>query len=218
MNEVLRVVLVDDHEIFLEGLSSLIDREEGMEVVGTARNGRAAICLAGSLVPDVLVMDVSMAGLNGIEATRQIVGEQPAVRVLCLSMHSGRRYVSAAVEAGAAGYVLKDCALEELAFAVRQVALGHSYLSPAVAATVLDDYAAHLSGQARPARVALSEREREVLQLLAEGHTTRDIAGQLHLSPKTIGSHRERIMKKLDIHSVAGLTKYAVRHGYTSED
>ena len=213
----LRILLADDHEIVLEGLSALIEKEAGMEVVGAVRDGREAVRMARERAPDVVLMDVGMPGLSGVEATRQITSELPAVKVLCLSMHAERRYVSAVIEAGAAGYLLKDCALEELSRALRQVAAGGSYLSPAVAATVLDDYAAHLGGGA-PEASPLSSREREVLQLLAEGRPTREIAERLHLSVKTVGSHRDRIMKKLGVHSIAGLTKYAIRHGLTSSD
>lgn len=214
----LRILLADDHRIVREGLSVLIGKQPGMEVVGTALDGREAVRLARELAPAVVLMDVAMPGMSGIEATRQIAAELPEVRVICLSMHAERRFVSAVLEAGAAGYLLKDCAQEELAEAICQVAAGHSYLSPAVAATVVEDYAAHLSGGAGADASPLSGREREVLQLLAEGRSTRDIAQLLHLSPKTVGSHRERIMRKLGIDSIAGLTKYAVRHGLTSVD
>ncbi len=214
----LRVLLADDHRIVREGLAALIGREPDIEVVGTASDGREAVRLAREAAPDVVLMDVAMPGMSGVEATRQIVAELPAVRVLCLSMHVERKFVSAVLEAGAAGYLLKDCAHEELVEAIRQVTAGRAYLSPSVAATVVDDYAARLSGETAPDASPLSGREREVLQLLAEGRSTREVAERLHLSPKTVGSHRERIMRKLGIDSIAGLTKYAIRHGLTTAD
>jgi DNA-binding NarL/FixJ family response regulator len=213
-----RILLVDDHQIVREGLAALIDREPTMEVVGAAVDGREAVTEARDLKPDLVLMDVAMPGLTGVEATRQIVSERPETRVLCLSMHVERRFVSAVLEAGAAGYLLKDCAQAELVEAIRQVIAGRSYLSPAVAATVVEDYAAHLSGEARAQASPLSGREREVLQLLAEGHSTARIAERLCLSPKTVGSHREHIMRKLGIDSIAGLTKYAIRHGLTGAE
>lgn len=212
------VLLADDHEIVLEGIHALLEAQRGIDVVGEVRDGREAVYQARELQPDLVLMDVTMPGLNGIEATRQIVAETDGVRVLCLSMHTDRRFVSAVLAAGASGYLLKDCVAEELARGIREVAAGRSYLSPGVAATVVEDYAAHLSGARTPAVAQLSGREREVLQLLAEGRSTREIADRLHLSIKTVGSHRERIMHKLGIHSVAGLTKYAIRHGMTTED
>ncbi len=214
----LRILLADDHQIVSEGIAALIERQHDMEVVGTAFEGREAVRLARALAPDVVLMDVAMPGMSGVEATRQILAQAPATRVLCLSMHVERRFVSAVLEAGAAGYLLKDCAQEELAEAIRQVTAGRSYLSPAVAASVVEDYAARLSGGAPEDASPLTGREREILQLFAEGHSTRQIAERLHISPKTVGSHRERIMHKLGIDSIAGLTKYAIRHGLTSSD
>ncbi len=213
-----RILLADDHRIVHQGLSALIEKQRDMKVVATAIDGREAVRLARELEPDVVLMDVAMPGMSGVEATRQITAELPTVKVLCLSMHLERRYVAAVFEAGAAGYLLKDCALEELAEAIRQVVAGRSFLSPSVAATVVGDYAAHLSGDTGADASPLSGREREVLQLLAEGHSTREIAERLHLSPKTVGSHRERIMRKLGIDSIAGLTKYAIRHGLTTAE
>ena len=164
--------------------------------------------LALEIAPDVVVMDVVMPGMGGIEATRRIVAKVPTIKVLCLSMHRERRFVSAVLEAGAVGYVLKDRALEELPLAIRHVVAGRSYLNPSVAATVVADYAAHLSGRpSTPASVPLSSREREVLQLLAEGLSTRAISEKLNLSVKTVGSHRENVEKKLRVHGVAALTK-----------
>ncbi len=214
----IRILLADDHQIVREGLAALLDGQPGIEVVGFALDGREAVKLAEELSPDLLLMDVAMPGMNGVEATRQLASQLPQVKVLCLSMHVERRFVSAVLEAGAAGYLLKDCAREELAEAIRQVSAGRSYLSPAVAATVVEDYAARLAGRLPRNASALSGREREVLQLLAEGASTREIAQRLHLSTKTVGSHRERIMRKLGLDSIAALTKYAIRHGLTTAE
>lgn len=213
-----RILLADDHQLMREGLTALIERQPDMEVVGTALEGREAVRLARELAPDLVLMDVAMPGMSGAEATRKITASLPAVRVLCLSMHVERRFVSAVLEAGAAGYLLKDCAQEELAEAIRQVTAGRSYLSPAVAATVIEDYATHLADAMPVDSSPLSGREQEVLQLIAEGRSTREIAERLFLSPKTVGSHRERIMRKLGIDTIAGLTKYAIRHGLTGSE
>lgn len=214
----IRVLLADDHELFLQGLRALLEKESGLEVIGEARDGCDAVRMARERAPDVVLMDVAMPAMNGVDATRRILAERPAARVLCLSMHADRQFVSAVLEAGAVGYLLKDCVLEELVRAIHHVRAGRSYLSPAVAATVVEDYAAHLAGRRSPSASPLTNREREVLQLIAEGWRVKEIAGRLHLSAKTVGTHRERIMEKLGIRSVAGLTKYAIRHGLTSAE
>lgn len=214
----IRILLADDHDIVRRGLRSLIEKQEGMKVVGEVENGREAIRFALAEAPHVVLMDVVMPGLGGIEAARRIVAEAPAIKVLCLSMHRERKLVSAMLEAGAVGYILKDHALEELPAAIRHAAAGRGYLNPSVAATVVADYAAHLSGRPSPASSPLSSREREVLQLLAEGLSSREIAEHLNLSIKTIGSHREKIERKLKIRGVAALTKYAIRQGITTAD
>jgi DNA-binding NarL/FixJ family response regulator len=213
-----RVLLVDDHEIFSEGLRALLERESDLEVVGRAQNGHDALAQVSEKLPDVVIMDLSMPGMNGIEACRRILADSPRVKVLCLSMHADRRFVSAALDAGVAGYLLKDCALEEFVRAVRTVVTGRSYLSPAIAGTVLEAYRDRRVTTEPSAFSLLTDREREVLQLLAEGRSTKQIADQLCVSTKTVGSHREKIMAKLDIHSVAGLTKYAIREGLTSPE
>jgi len=215
----LRVILADDHQVIREGLRTLIEEQNDMEVVAEASDGREAIRLCGEMKPDVVVMDVAMPDLNGIEATRQVVSECPSTRVLALSMHADKHYAAGMLGAGASGYVLKDCAFDELANAIRRVAKGSTYLSPTVEGIVLRDYVERLSGEGgESAFSVLTDREREVLQLVAEGHTTKQIAEDLHVSVKTVESHRQNIMDKLEIRSIAELTKYAIREGLTSLD
>ncbi len=211
-----RVLLADDHQLFLEGLRALLGEQPGIVVVGEAANGRQAVAAARNLEPQIVVMDLSMPGMNGIEATRRIVRELPDVKVICLSMHSEARFVEAALEAGAAGYLLKDCASDELLSAVETVSAGKTYISPSIAGLVVT--ALRSRERQSTAFTLLTQREREVLQLLAEGHSTKEIAEHLGVSIKTVGTHREHIMQKLDIHSIAGLTKYAIGEGLTSAE
>jgi DNA-binding NarL/FixJ family response regulator len=214
---VTRVLLADDHKILRQGLRTLLEQEEDIEIVGEADNGRLSVKLAGELAPDVVIMDVAMPDLNGIDATRRIMETEPRTRVLALSMHSDGRYVKGMLQAGARGYILKDCAAEELTRAIRTVMADQVYVSPGVTGTIVDDYVRQLSASAEePA--TLTHREREVLQLLAEGGSTAFIASELHLSVKTIETHRKRIMDKLRLHSIAELTKYAIREGITTLD
>jgi DNA-binding NarL/FixJ family response regulator len=215
----LSVILADDHQVIREGLRNLISDQDDMEVVAEASNGREAIDLCGEMDPDVVVMDVAMPDLNGIEATRQIISDSPNTKVLALSMHADKHYAAGMLGAGASGYVLKDCAFDELADAIRRVSEGDSYLSDRIEGVVLRDYVERLSGEGgESAFSVLTDREREVLQLVAEGHTTKQIASDLHVSVKTIESHRQNIMDKLEIRSIAELTKYAIREGLTSLD
>ena len=211
----LRLLLADDHGMFREGLRALIEKQTDLEVVGEAANGREAVRLARDLTPTVVVMDVSMPDLNGVEATRRILKRSPKAKVIALSMHSDRRFVVEMLRAGAQGYLLKDCAYEELVCAIRTVAGGRVYLSPRIAGVVLEDCVRSAAPEAAPAS-ALTARQREVLQLLAEGHGTKQIARRLHVSAKTIDTHRHNIMNRLNIRSVAELTKYAVREGLTT--
>ncbi len=211
----IRIVIADDHRIIREGIRTLLNGEAGIEVVGEAENGRRTVQLALELEPDVIVMDITMPDMNGIEATRQILARQPNIKVVALSMHTDRRFISGVVGAGASGYLLKDCAFEELAHAIRTVMGGEMYLSPRITGIVLDDYISRLSTTVETA-IELSDREREVLQLIAEGHTVNQISDKLNLSSKTVESHRKKIMVKLNMHTVAELTKYAVREGLTS--
>lgn len=215
-------MLVDDHQMVREGLRSLLAKELDIQVVAEANDGHEAIRLCSQINPDVVVMDVSMQGLDGVDATRQITDSFPAVRVIALSMHSDRRHVSDMLSAGASGYLLKDSAYDDLALAVRSVHSGQRYLSKAVAEVVVDDYFTRVSGKpgatTGAAAKALSAREREVLQLMAEGHSTKQTAAMLHLSVKTVETHRRQIMEKLQTYSIAGLVKYAIREGLVSLD
>ena len=207
----IRILLADDHAIVREGLSALLAYEPDMTVVGHAADGRRAVALAGELTPDVVVMDIGLPELNGIDATRQIAREQPRVKVLCLSMHSEKRIVRAVLEAGAAGYLVKNCASRELAEAIRTVAAGRTYLSPAIAGEVVQELLRQRPARRGGAYGELSEREREVLQLIAEGHSTKEIAAQVQRSEKTVAAHRVHILAKLHLQGVADLTRYAVR-------
>jgi len=212
----IKILLADDHKIVRDGLRTLVEKEPDMEVVGEAENGRRAVRLSRELAPDVVIMDVTMADLNGIEAARQIHKETPDVKVIALSMHSDRRFVAGMLEAGASGYLLKDCAFEELTRAIKNVVSNKIYLSPGITDVVVKDYLGKSTKASRSAFSELTNREREVLQLLAEGRSTKQIAESLHVSVKTIETHRRQIMEKLDIHSIAELTKYALREGLTS--
>lgn len=213
----IRVLIADDHKIMLAGLRSLLEKQTDLEVIAEAENGRKAVKMAQETKPDIVVMDVSMPDLNGIEATTQIIESVPDTRVIALSMHSDKRFVLGMLRAGAAGYLLKDCASQELANAIHQVAGGKKYLSPEITGVVIDDFLLGASpGEALTVSSQLSAREREVLQLIAEGWSTKQIAAHLYVSVKTIETHRRQIMKKLDLHSIADLTKYAIREGLTS--
>jgi DNA-binding NarL/FixJ family response regulator len=212
----IRVLLVDDHAIIREGLRSLLEKQPEMEVVADTDDGRKAFDLVRELLPDIIIMDITMRGLNGIEATRRIIDEFPAVKVIALSIHSKRRYVTDMLSAGASGYILKECLFDELAQAIKAVAAGGRYLSPRITDIVVNDYIKHLSTTTNSPFEALKTREREVLQLVAEGKSTKQIALELHVSTKTIEANRRHIMEKLHVHSVAELTKYAVREGLTT--
>ncbi len=214
----LRVLLADDHRMFAAGLAAVIGREPDLEVVGTARDGREAVKSALELEPDVVAMDLSMPRLSGIEAARQIVARRPETKVLCLSMHRERQYLQAALEAGAVGYVLKDYPPEAVIKAVRCVAGGNICLCPEMAAAALEDYRTCLLDHKPAIDPVLTPREREVLQLVAEGCTSQEIATELFLSQRTVAAHRRHLAEKLGIHSVAGLTKYAIRHGLTTAE
>jgi len=212
----IKVLLVDDHAIIREGLRSLLEKQPEMEVIADTDDGRKAIELVRELLPDIVIMDITMPGLNGIEATRQITAEFPDVKVIALSIHSKRRFVADMLSAGATGYILKECLFDELVQAIKAVAAGGRYLSPRITDVVVSDYVKRLSATAYSPFEALKTREREVLQLVAEGKSTKQIALDLHVSTKTIEANRRQIMEKLNIHSVAELTKYAVREGLTT--
>lgn len=212
----IRVIIADDHKIVRDGLRSLIEKQSGMEVAAEANNGKVAVQLARELIPDVMIMDIAMPDLNGMEATRRIVFENPGVKVIALSMHSDRRFVVEMLKARASGYLLKDCAFEELVTAIRTVMKNQLYLSPQVAGMVIKDYVENLSRAESTAFSVLTIREREILQLLSEGKTTRNISSCLNISEKTIETHRRQIMNKLNIFTIAELTKYAIREGLTT--
>jgi len=212
----IRILLADDHKIVRDGLQALIAKEADMEVVAEGATGRDAVAQAASIRPDVAVLDISMPDLNGIEATRQILAQTPGARIIALSMHADRRFVMEMLRAGAVGYLLKDSTFEELARAIRAVAAGQIYLSPGITGVVVQDYLTPAAAGERGAYAALTGREREVLQLLAEGRSTKEAALRLHVSDKTIESHRRQIMIKSKVRSVAELTKYAIREGITS--
>lgn len=211
----IRVLLCDDHRLFREGVCALVEDEEDMHVVGEAGDGLEALRLAKKKRPDVVVLDISMRGLNGIGACDRIGEVAPHARVLALSMHSEGHFVSAMLSAGAQGYILKDTGSEELIRAIRIVHAGDVYVAPAIAGTVVRGFV-RASHEGPSAFETLTQREREVLQLLAEGLNLTQIGERLHLSGKTIHSYRASMTRKLGIHSVAALTKYAVREGLTS--
>ena len=214
----IRVLLVDDHQMFREGLRSLLAADPEIQVVGEADSGRTALKLACATKPNIIVMDVSMPDLNGVEATRQIKAAVPHSRVIALSAHSDRRFVARMLEAGASGYLLKDCAFDELTRAIHSVSKNQIYLSPAVAAGVVEDSLGRTLSTQPQGTAALTPRQREVLQLVAEGLATKQIAARLHVSVKTVETHRQQLMKRLDVQSVADLTKHAIREGLTSLD
>jgi DNA-binding NarL/FixJ family response regulator len=205
----IRILLADDHAIVRRGFQMILAEQPDMEIVGEAGNGREALELAAKLKPDVVVMDVAMPELNGIEATRRMADHAPHARVLALSMHKDSVYVREILRAGARGYLLKDAAPADLVTAVRAIAAGEGYLSPAVSDAVLDDYRRHVTNPID----LLTSREREVLQMLAEGKTNKEIAGVLNLSVYTVDAHRGRIMEKLNAHSINDLVRFAVRNG-----
>lgn len=213
-SEIVRVLLAEDHTIVRKGLRSLLDSEVGIEVIGEAADGREAVEKAGQLLPDVILMDIAMPGLNGLEATRQIKKRFPEVKVLILTMHANEEYVFQILRAGASGYVVKQAAPSELVSAIQAVYRGESFLSPLISKTVIEAYIQQAEAMAgEDSYDQLTPREREVLQLVAEGHSNREIAGLLHISVKTVETHRAHLMDKLDIHNTAELTQYAMRKG-----
>ncbi len=212
----LRIILADDHSIMREGLCYLLEKQPGMEVIAEAENGRRTVKLCRELKPDVVVIDIAMPDMNGIEATRQIVNESPNIKVIALSMHSNRKFVREMLSAGASGYLLKDSAFEELSKALDTVGNNQTYLSPEIADAVVKDYLGYIENDNSAASSILRHREREVLQLIAEGKTTKQIASSLYISEKTVATHRKQIMDKLSFNSIAELTKYAIREGLTS--
>lgn len=208
MKKNISIILADDHKMVREGLKSLIEKQADMIVVAEADSGGSAIKLTQEYAPDIIVMDISMADMNGIEATKKIIEFCPLTKVLILSMHSDRRFVTESLSIGALGYVLKDSAAEELLFAIRKIYNGEIFLSAKITEVVVKDYLS--------TRSILSVREREVLKYIAEGMATKEIASLLELSVKTVEAHRHQIMEKLKLRSIAELTKYAIREGITN--
>jgi two-component system response regulator NreC len=213
MND-LRIVLADDHTLFRQGLRRVLEEQEGWQVIAEASDGGEAVRLTLEREPHVVILDIAMPRLNGIEATRQIARRLPDIPVLILSMYSDDVYITQTLQAGARGFILKDSADVDLVQAVTDLAAGKTYFSPAVTKFVFDDYVRHLADRGVSDRFdALSEREHEVFQLIAEGHSNKEIAGLLNLSPGTVETHRARLMEKLDLHSTAEIVLYAVRKG-----
>jgi len=209
------ILIADDHRLFRDGLRTLLDKQKNIRVVAETMDGAETVAAALELKPDIVLMDISMPELNGIEAARRIVSQCAATRIIMLSMHSDRRFITESLKAGASAYLLKDCAFEEVLLAVNAVSRGTMYLSSRISESVIKDYVAIAKNVPGSAFSILSAREREVLQLLAEGNSTKETAAKLHVSVKTIEAHRKQIMDKLDIHNVAELTKYAIREGLT---
>jgi len=212
----IRMVLADDHALFRQSLKSMLEKYEDFEVVGEAKNGREVVELAEAEKPDVILMDIGMPDLNGIEATKRIVGKNNRCKVIALSMHGDGQFVSKMLEAGASGYLVKDSIFEDLVNAIRSVIKGKGFLSPEIANVVIEDYVRKRNSDSKSSVTELTTREKEVLQLLAEGNTSKQIAITLSISIKTVENHRSQISQKLDIHSIAELTKYAIRNGLTS--
>ncbi len=213
----IRVMLVDDHNLVRAGIRALLAPIPEIEVVGEAANGREALDLIQTQPPDVVLMDIAMPGLNGLDTAARVTKGFPGVRIIILSMHANEEYVLQALRAGATGYLLKDADTAELELAIKAVARGETYLSPAVSKHVIDDYLQRVNGDVNPLD-RLTPRQREVLQLIAQGYTTKEIALTLGVGVKTIETHRSRLMDQLDIHDVAGLVRYAIRVGLVPPD
>lgn len=212
----IKIILADDHKVLREGLKSLLEQQQDMQVIGEANDGQEVVRLTKKLEPDIVVLDIGMPNMNGIQATQHIVAEVPGTRVLALSMHSDHQFVVKMLQAGVSGYMLKDCAFEELILAVRSVSEGKFYLSKDVTGVVINDYINRIQAIDSAGKTVLTSREREILQLIAEGKNTLETGKLLNVSTKTVETHRKNIMDKLDIHSIAELTKYAIREGLTS--
>lgn len=214
----LRIILADDHKIMREGLRTLLEKQDDFQIIAEAGDGRTTVNLVEEHKPDLVVMDTVMPDLNGIEATRQIIAKHPDVKIIALSMYSDKQFVMEMLKAGASGYLLKEGAFKELVYAIQSVVDGYIYLSPKINTVLLKECVLKPSEIKPSVFSVLSNREREVLQLLAEGKPTKEIANALFVSVKTIETHRQQIMSKLNIHSIAGLTKYAIREGLTSTE
>jgi two-component system, NarL family, response regulator NreC len=214
----IKIVLADDHKIIRDGLSSLIAKHPNMEVIAEVENGKEAVEVSSQLNPDVVIIDISMPDLNGIDATRKIIEQNPGIKVIGLSMHSDPEYVKGLLNAGASGYLLKDCAFGELVQAINSVTRNKSYLSPEIASIVIGEFKGHDVSPNSGEATILTGREREILQLISEGYSSKEIASYFNLSIKTVATHRQNIMDKTHCHDVVTLTKYAIRKGFTSPD
>jgi DNA-binding NarL/FixJ family response regulator len=209
--KLIRIVMADDHRLLREGLRGLLAKIESVELVAEASDGREALELVKTHQPDILLTDIGMKGMNGLEAAARVIKEYPHVRVIVLSIHAHEEYVWQALQSGVSGYLLKDSGTAELEFAILAVARGETYLTPSISKHLVDDYIRRVGGDSRPID-RLTPRHREILQMIAEGNTTKQIAVALHLGVKTIETHRMQLMERLDIHDVAGLVRYAIRH------
>ena len=214
---VTRVLLADDHGLVRAGIRALIEKIPNVEVVGEARTGRDALELVRSTLPNIVLMDIAMTELGGLEALPRITKDFPSVKVIILSAHASEEYVIRALREGASGYMLKDSATTELELAINSVIQGKIYLSPSISRTVIDDYLQRVSGAVSPLE-QLTSRQREILQLIAEGKNTKEIAAELNISIKTVESHRLQLMDRLDIHDIPGLVRYAIRNGLVSAE
>lgn len=211
----IKIIIADDHHLIREGLKALLEKEPNLSVIDDAADGQTTFEIVQRNKPDIVIMDISMPGLNGIEATKKIISKVPGVRVVALSIYSESKYIYNMLKAGASAYLVKDCVIDELVDAIHTVAGGKIYVSPRIAGTVVKNYIQQAS-QHEPTYALLTAREQEVLQLLSEGNSAKEIAQLLKVSVKTIETHRSQIMNKLDMHSIAELTKYAIREGLTS--
>lgn len=214
----MNILIADDHGVMREGLKALIENQPDMNVVGEAEDGQKVVQLAKQLSPDIIVMDISMPNLNGVEAARIILKENPDIQIIALSVHSDKHFVTEMLKAGASGYVIKSCLFDEVLRAIQTVGNGDYYLSPKITDVMVDDYKYYMATLYKSSEVRLTSRERQVIQLLTEGKSTKQIALSLHVSPKTVDSNRREVMNKLGIFSLAELTKYAIREGLTSAE
>jgi DNA-binding NarL/FixJ family response regulator len=211
----IRIIIADDHRLFREGLVNLLSESKDIEIVAQAENGKEAILKAKELIPDIVIMDIGMPVLNGVEATGKLLKEMPEMKVIALSMHSDKQYIKGMLEAGASGYLFKNCAYHELIEAITTVFAGKKYLSDQITEIVLQDYLGK-EKPALPIDIELTEREAEILKLIAEGKQTREIADQLFVSVKTIGTHKQHLLDKLNLKTTADLVKYALKKGIIS--
>jgi DNA-binding NarL/FixJ family response regulator len=212
----IKVLLADDHVIFIEGLKTLLEKHRNIKVVGAAGDGQTAVNMAEKFTPDIVIMDISMPVMNGIEATRKILAQNPDTKIIILSMHSDKRYVMELLKSGAMGYLLKDNAFEELSRCIESVADNKPFLSKTINDIVVSDYIKSMKNNGQTGHPHLSSRETEVLKLIAEGNSTKEIASILNVSAKTVESHRKQIMEKLELYNLPDLTKYAIRENIIS--